>query len=106
MSALDPRTADRLARICGLFSSDHDGERANAAAAADRILRAEGLTWADVLVPRAATIEAKIDFALANIGALTLWEKGFLHSIEGRHSLSIRQQEILNEIVAKIGGAP
>jgi hypothetical protein len=32
MALLDPREADKLAKICGLFGSDHDGERARAAA--------------------------------------------------------------------------
>ena len=32
MTILDPRTADMVAKLCGLFSSDHDGERAAAAA--------------------------------------------------------------------------
>ena len=40
---------DRLRKLCGLFSSHHDGERANAAAMADRLLRQAGLTWDDVL---------------------------------------------------------
>jgi hypothetical protein len=35
---LDPRLADKLAKLCGLFSSDHDGERASAAAMADKML--------------------------------------------------------------------
>ena len=45
MTILDPRTADKVAKLCGLFSSDHDGERAAAAAKVDQIIRACGLTW-------------------------------------------------------------
>jgi hypothetical protein len=40
----------RFIGICGRLGSDHDGERANAAAMATRELRAAGLTWVDVLV--------------------------------------------------------
>ena len=40
---------ERLAKICGLFGSDHAGERAGAAAAADRLVRQAGLRWPDIL---------------------------------------------------------
>jgi hypothetical protein len=40
----------RFIGICGRLGSDHDGERASAAAMATRELRAANLTWADVLV--------------------------------------------------------
>jgi hypothetical protein len=40
----------RLRRLCGMFGSDHDGERASAARLADRLIREHGLTWDDVLV--------------------------------------------------------
>jgi hypothetical protein len=39
----------RFIGILGRLGSDHDGERASAAAMATRELRAAGLTWADVL---------------------------------------------------------
>jgi hypothetical protein len=42
MTALiDPRIADKLAKLCGMFGSHHVGERANAAAMADRLVREE-----------------------------------------------------------------
>ncbi len=47
---LAPRVADRLAKLCGLFGSDHDGERANAARLADQLIREPGLTWPDVII--------------------------------------------------------
>ena len=46
---LEPRVADRLAKLCGMFVSDHDGERAAAAAMADALVREHGLTWRDVI---------------------------------------------------------
>jgi hypothetical protein len=42
---------DRLRKLCGMFSSAHDGEIANAARMADRLVRAAGLAWGDVLRP-------------------------------------------------------
>ena len=41
---------ERLVKLCGIFGSDHAGERANAAAAADRLVRQAGLRWPDVLI--------------------------------------------------------
>ena len=39
----------RLRKLCGMFGSAHDGEIANAARMADRMLREAGLGWGDVL---------------------------------------------------------
>jgi hypothetical protein len=36
--------------LLGLCGSDHAGERANAAQMADRLVRANGMTWADIIV--------------------------------------------------------
>jgi hypothetical protein len=36
---------DRLAKVCGLLGSDHDGERASAAFQATKLLRSAGITW-------------------------------------------------------------
>jgi hypothetical protein len=108
MTALDPRDADRLAKLCGPFSSDHDGERANAAALADKLLRDRGLSWDTILKPfsitETETVAGKIHYATENLDLLNLWEIAFLHSVEGRHSLSIRQRQVLNQIIAKIRG--
>lgn len=46
---LDPAAADRLRKLCGMLGSEHDGERATAAAKADEFVRSLGLTWADVI---------------------------------------------------------
>src|SRR5689334_15269788 len=51
---------DRLVKLCGLFSSHHAGERANAAGLADQFLRERGLRWPDVLAaPRLAPLTSK-----------------------------------------------
>lgn len=46
-----PGDLTRLSKICALFGSEHAGERAAAAAKANDIVRAAGLTWDRVLVP-------------------------------------------------------
>jgi hypothetical protein len=98
---LDPNTADRLAKVCAMFGSDHDGERASAAAVADRLVRGLGLTWPEIILPRRHTVEEQIGVALANLDALTTWERGFIYSINGRRSLSTKQQDLLASISAK-----
>jgi hypothetical protein len=111
MSALDQRTADRLSKLCGMFGSDHEAERATAAALADKLIRDRGLTWQDILLQECPgpldppeTVKEQIRYATENLDLLNLWEIGFLNSIEGRHSLSIRQRQVLNEIIRKIRG--
>jgi hypothetical protein len=49
-AVLTPEAADRLAKLCGMFGSNHDGERAAAALKADQLVRQNGLTWHDVIV--------------------------------------------------------
>lgn len=46
---LEAADLDRLSKLCGLFGSDHAGERANAAGLADRFIRERGWQWRDVL---------------------------------------------------------
>jgi hypothetical protein len=60
--------AQRLAKLCGMFGSDHAGERATAALKADRLVRDQGLTWPDVILPArrsssASSTADKIAFA-------------------------------------------
>jgi hypothetical protein len=101
---LDPRSAEKLAKICALFSSNHDGERASAAALADKLVRTQGLTWQQVIsMPSttSSTTREKIAFALANIGALSMWERGFLYSVNSKRKLSPKQLIVLDQIVAK-----
>jgi hypothetical protein len=50
--ALDPDDAQRLAKLCGMFGSDHDGEVINAARKADQLVRSSGETWIDVIAGR------------------------------------------------------
>ena len=100
---LDPRAADRLAKICGMFGSSQDGERASAAAKADELVRSYGLTWPDVIAPRfSRSTEEQIGFALANLDALSMWERGFIYTVNGRPDLSPKQRDVLNRIERKV----
>ena len=48
---LDPRSAARLVKLCGMLGSQHDGERAAAGLKADQLVRDLGLSWSDIIVP-------------------------------------------------------
>lgn len=48
---LAPDRIERLTRLCGMFGSASDGERANAAMMADRLVRGSGATWEELLEP-------------------------------------------------------
>ena len=120
MSALNPSLATKLAKICGLLGSDHDGERSAAAWQATRLLRAQGLSWADVFAPAlpppprhpvyagpsyAAPMTrhaAKVRHAQRYPERLTDWEASFLADLGRCRSLSTKQAAALGRIVAKM----
>jgi hypothetical protein len=100
---------DRLAKLCGLFGS-HIGERANAAAAADKLIRQAGLRWPDILLPALPpgrqrsldTIADMIEFVLDFEDVLSEWEVSFCRSIaRARYRLSQKQLEVLDRLVEK-----
>ena len=99
---MSPNLIDRLTKVCGMFGSDHEGERAAAASVADRLLRQHGLSWADVLwaKPSRSTTEDQIDFVLCHgEGILDPWQEGFLRGIQGRQFLTKKQLRKLEELV-------
>jgi hypothetical protein len=111
MSAiLDPRTADKLAKLCGLFSSNHAGERASAAAKADELIRTCGLNWQQVISPTPPAMPAHstgdeelLAEALDNIERAGLWEETFIFSVSRQHNpLSAKQRRKLAEIVQRL----
>jgi|SRR5215469_5702254 len=53
-SILDVTSAQRLAKLCGMFSSRHDGEVINAARMADKLVRERGLSWSQIIAPTPA----------------------------------------------------
>jgi len=104
MTRLDPHTANRLSKICGLFSSSHDGERATAAAKANDIVRERGLSWSDLITadPVLST-DSMIAFALRyGDGILSAWEYGFLRGVSGRQHLTDKQLTKLGHVFAKV----
>lgn len=128
-SALDPKTAERLAKICGLLSSDHDGERATAALLVSRTMRAAGITWEDVFaVPDASEVagapradratqrprtrarqpsmmmphQGRALWALTFHAMLSEWERGFLQSLAQQRRASSGQLDKLEEIIADL----
>jgi hypothetical protein len=104
---LPKKELERLAAVCGMFGSDHIGERAAAAALADRLIRQAGLRWCDVLalapVTSAAvaiTIVGEIRSALRS-PVINDWERRFLISISGRQYLTPKQENKLGQIIEK-----
>jgi hypothetical protein len=125
MSGIDPRTANKLVKVCGLLASDQAGERAAAALQASRILLNAGTTWQDVIGQAQACCgrnhpekpQKTGGFASAHAplaawalrfrANLTPWECSFLEEIRRRSRLSAKQAAILERIVAGLrqGGA-
>jgi hypothetical protein len=56
--ALPAKTLAKLGSVCGMLGSDFPGERANAAEAATKLLKAHGVTWRQ-LVEQAFAVPAK-----------------------------------------------
>jgi len=76
------KVAERLAQLCGMFGSAHEGERANAAALADRLVRQSGLTWHDVI--RQPPPE---------------WQAIAIHVRAHRHMLNARERDFIDNVV-------
>ncbi len=106
--------ADRLMKLCGMFGSDFEGERSNAARMADDLVRDAGLTWPDVIIPatKAPSVNGRVwrepttshemvMICLRFTEPLTDWEIDFLKSIAGRTRLSAKQQKVLDRILGK-----
>jgi hypothetical protein len=100
---------ERLSKLCGLFGSDHAGERASAAAKADQLVRKLGLTWSEVLIsaPRAlsapASIKQKIDLLYANRGMLNAKARDFIANVSRYpHRLSDKQVRFVDRLFVEI----
>ncbi len=124
MMGLAPADRVKLAKMLALLGSDQPGERDAAALAADRLVRARGVAWADLLggaPPPAGTPEKPwgaasswtpsgdrhSDLAACNRrpDLLTEWERQFVAGLAGRKSISVRQLEILTELAARVRAA-
>jgi hypothetical protein len=108
----------RLARVCGLFGSDHDGEALAAARQAEKIRKKVGLTWEELLVPstrrRPADPSPKdltdrrwaCHFCLERYWLLTSWELDFVATVARYQKLpSVKQLIILQRLVARCRNA-
>ncbi len=104
-AALAPFLASKLAKVCGRFGSSFDGERATAAAMADRMIRNAGLTWDDVILQHfdePVSDDARIRFCAEHTYLLTAWEVGFVASIGRRSFLTAKQTNVLDAIYRKV----
>ncbi len=107
---------DRLAKVCGMLGSSHQGERAAAALKATELLRDAGLTWAAfvrsrVETPRPAQ-EGAVERPHAKLARKLLGDfypgpliddrtSDFLEDLMGRNAfknLTVRQQAWLDDI--------
>jgi hypothetical protein len=108
----------RLARVCGLFGSEHDGETLAAARQAEKIRQKLGLTWEELLVrssrqrPADPPPEELTDwrwachFCLERYWLLTSWELDFVATV-ARYTKppSTKQLIILQRLVARCRNA-
>ena len=108
----------RLARVCGLFGSEHDGEALAAARQAEKIRQKVGLTWEELLMPstRQRTADPSPEdltdwrwachFCLERYHSLTSWELDFVATV-ARYTKppSAKQMIILQRLVARCRNA-
>ena len=104
----------RLARVCGLFGSEHDGEALAAARQAEKIRKKMGLTWEELLVPSPRQRSGEpapedltdwrwaCHFCLERYQWLTSWELDFVATV-ARYTKppSAKQMIILQRFVAR-----
>ncbi len=111
---LSPAERTRLVGILGMLGSDHDGERAAAAALASRLVRDKGLTW-DTLILGSVGQQggskpsgdpgtgpgwrAALAFCQRHQRALSDWECHFLAGLRDRRAPpTLRQLAKLNQV--------
>jgi hypothetical protein len=103
---------DRLVAVLGMMGSEHDGEALAAARMAERMRRAMGLTWAELLSGAEAMPEAPVEAegwratvarCQAAGGLLNAWERQFLVVLAGYSATpSARQLHKLAAIASKV----
>ena len=104
----------KLAKLCGMFGSDHDGEVINAARAAHKLLLQNGYSWEDFFArdtqpqqyePKTGLSEhqhfGRVMLADAGEDLFSEWELGFLESVSYRSSLSFKQQTVFDRLWRK-----
>lgn len=110
---------ERLVKLCGMFGSAHDGERAAAGLLASRLLREKGLRWDDVIGSTPAPLPppprpssgapdcpalraADVRFVLANVALLTEWEADFVASVARRRKWSPKQADVFDRVLERV----
>ena len=108
-----PAVLHKLARICGMFGSAHDGERAAAAALADRLVRDAGLSWGDVIRMPVAQLKrdplpdnqaewrSMVTACLERRDLFTEWEWAFLTNILSFRKISEKQSAVVVRLHTK-----
>jgi len=108
-----PAVQHKLARICGMFGSVHDGERAAAAALVDRLVCDAGLSWGDVIrMPVAqpqhdlppndqAEWRSMVTACLERRDLFTEWEWAFLTNILSFRRISEKQSAVVVRLYTK-----
>jgi hypothetical protein len=107
---------DRLAELLGVLGSDHDGERAGARLLATRMLKDNGLTWADLIGSLSFSRQSHgcrsgpaygwrdaVEACGSKTSLLNPWEQQFLSSVAHCHRLSEKQLAVLDRIRLKLG---
>ena len=99
-----------------MFGSEHEGERANAAVLADRVVSDAGLTWAEVIkssqldcLPNngvqiwreTETLSEQTTTCLAWSECLSDYERDFCRSIAGKECLTRKQWALLDRLTDK-----
>jgi hypothetical protein len=115
MTTLAASDLARLTRLLGMLGSSHVGEVANAGRLADKMVRAAGLTWPDIITPTLAPPPPDQD--ADPIGAdwrrtaascrryphlLNGWEAAFLSGLPRFPRLSCKQRAILLKIAVRL----
>jgi hypothetical protein len=108
-AVLDPQSAARLVKLCGMLGSQHHGERAAAAFKADQFIRGLGLTWSDIVIPShqvpANDWQRIANYCLMLRDQLNEREMRFVESIARyRGAPSDKQQHWLSKIYARLSG--
>ncbi len=96
----EPESVNQLIKVLGMLGSEHDGERASAAAIADRIVRKLGLTWTDIISRPEPQSLSDLCAWLLTSDLLTIWEAGFVSTL--RAPISVKQRDKLDDITRRI----
>jgi hypothetical protein len=103
---VNPKLAARITALCGMFGSAHEGERANAAALADRLIRDCGLTWSDIIAQPPAECQHIAAVCGRRWGELSDKERDFLTNVARlRRQPSDKQLEWLAAIYERLQAA-